>query len=114
MDRTAPIFWFFFLLTGLALFVLREKNKHLERPYSVPLYPVVPILFCCSCAWMLYQATDYVKWHALFAVIILLLGVPLYWFSRLISGSRGAGPEDELVIQPYVETPARPPRQSWR
>src|SRR5207245_7687237 len=89
---TAPVFWIFFLLTGLSLFLLREKDKHIERAYAVPLYPVVPIIFCCSCAWMLYQATTYVKWHALFAIAVVLLGVPLYWLSRLISVSRDSGP----------------------
>jgi basic amino acid/polyamine antiporter, APA family len=96
LARTAPVFWFFFLLTGLALFVLREKNKDTPRPYSVPLYPIVPLIFCNACAWMLYRAIIYVEWHALFAIVIVLLGVPLYWFSRLISGSRSVGPVDPV------------------
>src|SRR5262249_37746429 len=47
---TAPVFWLFFLLTGLSLFVLRERDKHLERPFKVPLYPELPLVFCASCA----------------------------------------------------------------
>jgi amino acid transporter len=86
VDRTAPVFWFFFMLTGLSLFRLRERYKDILRPYSVPFYPMVPILFCCACAWMLYRATIWVEWHALFAIAILLLGIPLYWLSRMISG----------------------------
>src|SRR5439155_2282242 len=111
--RTAPVFWFFFLLTGLSLFLLREKDKHIERPYSAPLYPVVPILFCCSCAWMLYQATDYVKWHALFAIVVLLLGVPLYWLSRLISGSCESGPIDVGIPRPPSEVPIKRAQSPW-
>jgi basic amino acid/polyamine antiporter, APA family len=104
LARTAPVFWFFFLLTGLALFVLREKNKDTPRPYSVPLYPIVPLIFCNACAWMLYRAIIYVEWHALFAIAIVLLGVPLYWFSWLISGSRSVGP----VEPPPTFTRPRP------
>ena len=84
--RTAPVFWLFFLLTGLSLFRLRERFKDLPRPYSVPCYPLVPIIFCCSCAWMLYQATVYVRWHALFAIVVVLLGLAFYWLSRLLFG----------------------------
>jgi basic amino acid/polyamine antiporter, APA family len=106
--RTAPVFWFFFLLTGLSLFILREKDKGTPRPFSVPLYPIVPLIFCNACAWMLYQATDYVKWHALFAIAIVLLGLPLYLFSRLISGSRDTGAADIGFPPPPIE--ALPPR----
>jgi amino acid transporter len=115
--RTAPVFWFFFLLTGLALFILREKNKHLDRPYSVPWYPVVPILFCIACGWMLYRAVIYVEWHSLFAVVLVLLGLPLYGLSRLISGPP---PRDEpipLAEPPGDYYPAEPPptpRKHWR
>jgi amino acid transporter len=112
--RTAPVFWFFFLLTGLSLFILREQNKSLTRPFSVPYYPIVPLIFCNACAWMLYQAVDYVKWHALFAVVIVLLGIPLYWVSLLISGSRRSGPIDaeppRAPLDPAVKRPHFPTR----
>ena len=35
----------FFVLTGCALFVLRRKRPHADRPLRVPGYPVVPLLF---------------------------------------------------------------------
>jgi amino acid transporter len=112
LARTAPVFWIFFLLAGLSLFILREKDRTLIRPYSVPLYPIVPLIFCNFCAWMLYQAVDYVKWHALFAVVLVLIGVPLYWFSLLISGSKPSGPVD-LGVTPVQSEPtlyrSRPP-----
>ena len=43
---TAPIFWVFFLLTGISLFVLRERDPHIERPFKVPFYPELPLIFC--------------------------------------------------------------------
>ncbi|HAW32280.1 MAG TPA: amino acid permease, partial [Planctomycetaceae bacterium] len=46
---TAPLFWTFFLLTGLSLIILRYKAPQMERPFRVPLYPVTPILFCLTC-----------------------------------------------------------------
>ncbi len=45
VDFTAPVFWFFFLLTGIALFVLRFRQPHVARPFKVPAYPVLPMTF---------------------------------------------------------------------
>jgi amino acid transporter len=59
VEFTAPVFWFFFLLTGVALFVLRFREPHAPRPFKVPLYPVVPVLFCCTCAFLLWNS---LKW----------------------------------------------------
>jgi APA family basic amino acid/polyamine antiporter len=79
---SAPIFWLFFLMTGFSLFILRGHRSAAERPFSVPLYPLLPIIFCNMCAYMLYQSIIYVKWHALFPIGIVLLGIPLYFASR--------------------------------
>jgi amino acid transporter len=81
---TAPIFWIFFLSTGFSLFTLRTRDAALARPFPVPLYPLLPFIFCMMCVYMLYQSTIYIGWQALFAVILVLVGVPLYWLSRAI------------------------------
>jgi len=49
IDYTAAVFWIFFLMTGVALFVLRRKDPDLPRPFRVPLYPVLPLIFCACC-----------------------------------------------------------------
>jgi len=36
---TAPVFWLFFLLTGLALFVLRWREPQARAAFSGALYP---------------------------------------------------------------------------
>jgi amino acid transporter len=56
VDFTAPVFWFFFLLTGLALFVLRFKAPHVARPFKVPGYPILPLVFICTCGFLLYRS----------------------------------------------------------
>ena len=79
---TAPVFWLFFLLTGLSLFVLREKDRASKRPFSVPLYPVLPLIFCNTCVYMLYASTAYAGKLTLIGASPLVLGLPLYWLSR--------------------------------
>ncbi len=80
---SAPVFWVFFLLTGLSLFVLRFKDPHIERPFRLrfPLYPLLPLIFCGMCVYGLYSASIYAKWVSLIGVIPLLIGVPLYLIS---------------------------------
>ncbi|EMR01716.1 APC family permease [Cesiribacter andamanensis] len=53
VEYTAPVFWLFLLLVGVALFVLRKKEPHRERPFRVPLYPLTPLSFVsavCICS----------------------------------------------------------------
>jgi len=75
VDYTAPVFWFFFLLTGIALFVLRRRDKYIERPFKVPLYPLTPLVFCMTCAYLLYSSLAYTGTGALIGVAVLGAGV---------------------------------------
>jgi basic amino acid/polyamine antiporter, APA family len=82
VDYTAPVFWFFFLLTGLSLFVLRAREPHVPRPFRVPLYPVIPFLFCLVCGYMLYSSFTFTGVGALVGVVVLLAGIPVLLLAR--------------------------------
>ncbi len=60
VEFTAPVFWLFFLLAGVSLFVLRAREPHVERPFRVPLYPFLPLVFCLACGYMLWSSLSYV------------------------------------------------------
>ena len=87
---TSPVFWTFFLLTGLTLFVFRRRGG--EHPvFRVPLHPVVPAAFVLMCAYMLYSSIDYVRnpdygpkfgFAVAAGLIVMAAGVPLYWMTR--------------------------------
>jgi len=74
VDFTAPVFWFFFLATGISLFVLRKKEPEAARPFRVPLYPITPIIFCGACAYLLYSSLAYTGVGALVGIAVLALG----------------------------------------
>ncbi|MDO5289883.1 MAG: amino acid permease [Pseudomonadota bacterium] len=74
VDYTAPVFWSFFLLCTLALIVLRHKEPDTPRPFKVPLYPVLPLLFASVCAYMLWSSLAYVQAGALAGVAVLAVG----------------------------------------
>jgi amino acid transporter len=77
VEYTAPVFWFFLLLTTLSLFVLRTVEPELSRSFRVPLYPLTPLLFCATCVYMLQASLTYTGIGALVGVVVLLSGVPL-------------------------------------
>jgi amino acid transporter len=87
VSGTAPVFWGFFLLSGISLFALRQRDPDLERPFSVPLYPLLPLIFCSYCGYMLYSAIDYAKWISLLGALPLAFGLVLYAFAHLSAPS---------------------------
>ncbi|WP_009632330.1 APC family permease [Synechocystis sp. PCC 7509] len=81
VDYTAPVFWFFFLLSGVSLFVLRAKEPQTPRPFRVPFYPITPMLFCLVCGYLLYSSLVYTGIGAAFGVAVVVAGLPLLWRS---------------------------------
>jgi APA family basic amino acid/polyamine antiporter len=61
VEFSAPVFWFFFMLSGIALLVLRRKEPDTPRPFKVPLYPLVPLVFICTCAYLFYSSIRYAQ-----------------------------------------------------
>jgi len=82
VDYTAPVFWFFMLLVGIALIQLRRREPDLDRPFRVPLYPLTPLVFCATCAYLLYSSLVYTGYGALVGVAVLAIGAPLVWIGR--------------------------------
>ncbi len=83
VEYSLPVFWGFFLLTGVALFVLRVKEPHAPRPFRVPGFPVVPAIFVLSCAWLLYSSLAYHRAHALVGLAVLAAGAVVLLLARV-------------------------------
>jgi len=87
---TAPVFWTFFLLTGLSLVVLRRREGP-TAPFRVPFYPLTTAAFCAMCAFMLYKSVSYIMnpqfgpkfgTAVLAGVLVMVAGIPLYFLSK--------------------------------
>lgn len=78
---TAPVFWLFLLLVGVSYFILRHRAPEQERPFRAPFYPLTPILFCLTCAYLFYASLIYTGLGALVGVAVLLIGVPVVWLA---------------------------------
>jgi amino acid transporter len=74
VEYTAPVFWFFLLMVGIALFVLRRKDPDPVRPFPVPLYPITPLIFCLTSAYLLYSSLAYTGLGAFVGIGVLAVG----------------------------------------
>ena len=80
VEFTAPVFWFFFTLSGIALFVLRRKDPATARPFRVPLYPVLPLLFVLTCAYLFHSSVVYAQsQHAVYVAFAVMASGVLVW-----------------------------------
>jgi len=77
------VYWFFLVLSGAAVIVLRQRFPDAARPFRVPLYPLLPIVFCATSVYVLYATLAYVKAGALVGIVVLALGTLLLpWFGK--------------------------------
>ncbi len=74
IDYTSPVFWLFLTLSGFAVVLLRVRRPELPRPFRVPLYPVLPLVFCASCLFVLWSSVQYVRLGALLGLGVLAMG----------------------------------------
>lgn len=74
VDYLSPVYWGFLILSGAALIRLRRSEPDVPRPFRVPLYPLLPLLFMACSAYLLWASLVYVKAGALVGVGVLALG----------------------------------------
>lgn len=79
---TAPVFWLFMALVGLSVIVFRRRAGHANRPFSVPLYPLTPLIFAGSCLYLFWSSVQYAGVGAVLGLVVLVAGLPLLWFTR--------------------------------
>jgi len=72
--------WLFYMISASTVFVFRQREPNLERPYRVLGYPVVPALFVlASTALLYYTFTDNLKSSA-GGCLVMLAGIPVFYF----------------------------------
>jgi APA family basic amino acid/polyamine antiporter len=81
-DTFVLAMWPFYALSVAAIYRLRKSQPHLQRPYKVVGYPIVPAVFIAAATYLVINAlvTD-PKWTSItFAVV--MAGLPVYylWF----------------------------------
>jgi basic amino acid/polyamine antiporter, APA family len=69
----------FYVLTIVGIFVLRAKRPDAERPYRAFGYPFVPLLYIVAALAIMFVLLLYRTQTAWPGLVIVLLGVPVYW-----------------------------------
>jgi APA family basic amino acid/polyamine antiporter len=77
VDYLSPVYWLFLTLSGIALLVLRRRHPDALRPFRVPWYPLIPLVFIASSSYVLYSSLAYVRVGAVAGVGVLAVGVAL-------------------------------------
>jgi APA family basic amino acid/polyamine antiporter len=86
-------FFPFYILAVLAVFRLRRTAPDLTRPFRVPLYPWVPLVFLAGAGCLMVGALLDADRTAVFALGVMALGFPAQWLWQRFRGSPvGEGP----------------------
>jgi len=81
----------FYALTIAGIFVLRKKRPDADRPYKAFGYPVIPALYILAASVIMLVLLLYQTKTALVGLVIVLIGVPVYWlWSRSAGGTHTA------------------------
>ena len=77
-DIPVAVFWVYYTFLFIGVIILRKKFPDLERPYKVPLYPVIPILAAVSGITIAVYAAITNPLYMLISGGIILAGIPFY------------------------------------
>lgn len=81
LDMISCVVVMFYILTIIGIFILRKKRPDAPRPYRAFGYPVLPLIYVAMgltfCVLLVIYKPTY-TWPGL---IIVLLGIPLYYFA---------------------------------
>lgn len=69
-------------LTVAGLFVLRIREPDLARPFRVPFYPIIPLMYLILNGWTLIFVLNTRPTEALAALLLIAAGAGLYFLSR--------------------------------
>jgi APA family basic amino acid/polyamine antiporter len=75
----------FFTITILAIFILRVKKPDIPRPYKAFGYPVIPAIYILTTSFIMVILLIYKPNYTFPGLIIVLLGIPVYYFWKKFS-----------------------------
>ncbi len=77
----------FYIITIIALFVLRKKEPDTPRPYKAWGYPIVPLAYIVITSVICLNLLLFDFTNSILGVVIILVGIPVYFIFRKRSTS---------------------------
>ena len=83
--------WIFYALAVLSVIALRRKEPDLPRPYRVPGYPFVPLLFGVTAFAIVVNTLIETPRESLIGLAFIGLGIPIYYVQLAVRRRMRAG-----------------------
>lgn len=74
--------WIFYVLCGFAVVRLRKLAPELARPYRVPFFPVLPVLFSAASVVLLVNTLIEMPKQSITGLVFILAGIPVHLWMR--------------------------------
>lgn len=71
--------YLFYIQAFFAVFILRKRNAGIKRVYSVPLYPIIPIVAIIGSGFVVISTIMDKPFDTLIAIGIAVIGLPVFW-----------------------------------
>lgn len=81
-DLLIFVLWIFYVLTFIAVIVLRKKKPDLIRPYKVPFYPVVPLIAIIGGLYVIVNTMFTQPANAGLGLLLTVIGLPIYFIKK--------------------------------
>ena len=72
--------WIFYGMSAGAVIILRKKKPDMERPYQIPFYPWIPIIFILFAIFLTVNTILEAPRDAAIGTGLILAGLPLYYY----------------------------------
>ena len=78
----------FYLMAFFGIFILRRRNDATTRPFSTPLYPLVPIIAIAGGIFVLVSEIINDPAGVVLFVGIVIVGLPILYFVKRLDAKR--------------------------
>lgn len=81
-DMLIFVIWFFYCMVFIGVVKLRKERPDMNRPYKVPLYPIVPLIAIVGGGFILASTLIQQFVTTIIGIVITLVGIPVYLYIR--------------------------------
>ena len=81
-DIAMFVMWTFYVSAFIAVFILRKREPNAVRSYSVPGYPLVPMIAILGAIYIIGSMFMDKPMDAMVAIGLTIVGLPVYWMIK--------------------------------
>lgn len=81
-DLAIFVMWIFYTMLFVGVMKLRKTHPKMERPYRVPLYPLIPIVATVGGIFVVVSTLITQPKNSIVGLLITLIGLPVYEYTK--------------------------------